>query len=95
MDTLPTILLKPGEAERIMAGHPWIYQSAIIRLTQPAADGDVVQVKDYRQRLIGTGFYNCKSKIHVRLLSPDRVTVDRAFFEQRILDALAVRQLRE
>jgi 23S rRNA (cytosine1962-C5)-methyltransferase len=92
MDTLPTILLKPGEAERIMAGHPWIYQSAIIRLTQPAADGDVVQVKDYRQRLIGTGFYNCKSKIHVRLLSPDRVTVDRAFFEQRILDALAVRQ---
>lgn len=92
MDTLPTILLKPGEAERISAGHPWIYQSAIIRLTQPAADGDVVQVKDYRQRLIGTGFYNSKSKINVRLLSPDRVTVDRAFFEQRILDALAVRQ---
>ena len=92
MDTLPTILLKPGEAERISAGHPWIYSSAIIRLTQPAADGDVVQVKDYRQRLIGTGFYNSKSKINVRLLSPDRVTVDRAFFEQRILDALAVRQ---
>jgi 23S rRNA (cytosine1962-C5)-methyltransferase len=50
-----------------------------------------VQVKDHRQRLLGVGFYNSKSKIHVRVIAPERVTVDEAFFEQRIRAALAVR----
>jgi 23S rRNA (cytosine1962-C5)-methyltransferase len=92
MDALPTVLLKPGEADRIVAGHPWVYHSSVLRLTQPAADGDVVQVKDHRQRLLGTGFYNSQSKINVRVLSPERVEIDRAFFEERIRAALAVRQ---
>jgi 23S rRNA (cytosine1962-C5)-methyltransferase len=92
MQTLPTVLLKPGEADRILAGHPWLYHGSVLRLTQPAADGDLVQVKDHRQRLLGTGFYNSRSKINVRVLSPDRVETDQAFFEERIRTALAVRQ---
>jgi 23S rRNA (cytosine1962-C5)-methyltransferase len=92
MDTLTTIILKPGEADRIVAGHPWIYGSEILRVTAPAVDGELVQVKDHRQRFLGTGFFNAKSKIHVRLLSPDRVEVNAAFFEEQIRTALAVRQ---
>jgi 23S rRNA (cytosine1962-C5)-methyltransferase len=92
MDSLPTVLLKPGEADRIIAGHPWIYHGEILRVTQPPADGGLVQVKDHRQRLIGTGFFNSKSKIVVRVLSSDRVEVDEKFFEGRIRAALAVRQ---
>src|SRR5271157_5440014 len=92
MDSLPTVLLKPGEADRIVAGHPWIYNTEILRLTQPPADGELVQVKDHRQRLLGTGFFNSKSKIHVRLLSPERIEVNEAFFVERIRAALAVRQ---
>ena len=92
MDSLPTVLLKPGEADRVVAGHPWIYHGSILRLTAPAADGSVVQVKDHRQRLLGVGFYNSKSKINVRLLAPERVRVDHEFFEQRIGEALALRR---
>ena len=92
MDSLPTVLLKPGEADRIVAGHPWIYHTEILRLTAPVADGELVQVKDHRQRLIGTGFFNSKSKINVRVLSPERVEVNEKFFEERIRAALAVRQ---
>ena len=92
IDTLPTVLLKPGEADRIVAGHPWIYNNEVLRLATPAADGDLVQVKDHRQRLLGTGFYNSKSKINVRLLAPDRIIPNEAFFEERIRAALAVRQ---
>jgi 23S rRNA (cytosine1962-C5)-methyltransferase len=92
MDSLPTVLLKPGEADRIVAGHPWIYHGEILRVTQPPADGGLVQVKDHRQRLIGTGFFNPKSKIVVRVLSPERVEVDGKFFEERIRTALAIRQ---
>jgi 23S rRNA (cytosine1962-C5)-methyltransferase len=92
MDTLTTIILKPGEADRLVAGHPWIYGSEILRVTAPVTDGELVQVKDHRQRLLGSGFFNAKSKIHVRLLSPDRITVNAAFFEETIRAALAVRQ---
>src|SRR5947208_4091239 len=91
MHSLPTILLKPGEADRILAGHPWIYHGSVLRLTHPANDGELVQVKDHRQRLLGVGFYNSKSKINVRVLSPERIEPNQAFFEERIRATLAVR----
>lgn len=92
METLPTVLLKPGEAERVIAGHPWIYEGAVQRVTAPAQDGQLVQVKDHRQRLLGVGFFNAKSKIRVRVLAPERVEVNRKFFEERIGAALALRK---
>ena len=92
MQSLATVLLKPGEADRILAGHPWVYHGSVLRLTQPAADGELIQVKDHRQRFLGVGFYNSRSKINVRMLAPERVEVDQAFYEQRIRTALAVRQ---
>ncbi|HNS70321.1 MAG TPA: class I SAM-dependent rRNA methyltransferase [Verrucomicrobiota bacterium] len=92
MQSLPTVILKPGEADRIVAGHPWIYQSSVIRLTRSAPEGALVQVKDHRQRFLGTGFYHPQSKIAVRMLASDRIEVNQAFFEERIRAALAVRQ---
>lgn len=92
MEGLPTVLLKPGEADRIVAGHPWVYHSSILRLTHEAPEGAVVQVKDHRQRFLGVGFYNPKSKINVRLLSPERIQVDQAFLTERVRQALAVRK---
>jgi len=90
--SLPTVLLRPGDADRIVAGHPWIYEGSILRCTRPPEDGGVVQVKDHRQRFLGTGFYNSRSKLRVRVLSPERETFDLAFFERRIREAWAVRQ---
>jgi 23S rRNA (cytosine1962-C5)-methyltransferase len=92
MESLPTVLLKPGEADRIVAGHPWVYANEIQRLTRQPADGEPVQVKDSRQRLLGVGFFNSKSKIAVRVLSPERIALDQSFFEERIRAALAVRR---
>lgn len=92
MSTLSTVLLRPGEADRILAGHPWIYHASIQRLTQPAADGDIVQVKDHRQRLLGVGFYNSKSKINVRMLAGERNEINESFFKQRIQAAFDLRK---
>jgi len=92
MESLPTVILKPGEADRIVAGHPWVYSSSVLRMTAQARDGELVQVKDHRQRLIGSGFYNSKSRINVRVLDRERIEVDEKFFAQRIRAALAVRQ---
>ncbi|MFO1497736.1 MAG: class I SAM-dependent rRNA methyltransferase [Verrucomicrobiota bacterium] len=91
-NTLGTVLLRPGESERVVAGHPWVYQGSIARLTRPVADGEVVQVKDHRQRFLGVGFYNSKSKINVRMLDPERVPIDAGFFDRRIRAALELRR---
>ena len=90
--SLTTVLLRPGEADRIVAGHLWIYEGAILRLTGPANDGDLVQIKDHRQRLLGVGFYNSRSKIRVRVIDSERTDIDVLFFEERLRSALAVRQ---
>jgi 23S rRNA (cytosine1962-C5)-methyltransferase len=92
MDTLPTVLIKPGDADRLIAGHPWVYAGSVLRLTQPAQDGQLVQVKDHRQRFLGIGFYNSKSKINVRMIAPERMEVDQTFFEARIRTAREVRK---
>lgn len=92
MESLPTVWLKPGEADRILAGHPWIYSNEIQRLNQTPADGELVQIKDSRQRFLGVGLFNSQSKIQVRVLSPERIEVNELFFEERIRAALAVRR---
>jgi 23S rRNA (cytosine1962-C5)-methyltransferase len=88
---LATVILRPGEADRVIAGHPWVYAGSVLKLTRPVEDGMVVQVKDHRQRFLGVGLYNSKSKINVRMIAPERVALDEAFFETRIRAALAVR----
>ena len=91
-ESLPTVVLRPGEADRVLAGHPWIYAGSVLRLTAPVEDGSVVQVKDHRHRFLGVGFYNSKSKINVRLIDTDRVEINRAYLEQRIRAALELRR---
>lgn len=90
--TYPTVLLRPGEADRVVAGHPWVYAGAVLRVTRPVADGDPVQVKDHRQRFLGVGFHNSGSQLRVRLLSRVREPLDEAFFERRLREAWAVRE---
>jgi 23S rRNA (cytosine1962-C5)-methyltransferase len=92
MESLPTVLLRPGEADRVLAGHPWIYEKALLRTTAATRDGAVVQVKDHRQRFLGVGFFNSRSKIRVRLLARERVPIDRSFFRERINAARSLRQ---
>jgi 23S rRNA (cytosine1962-C5)-methyltransferase len=91
MQNLSTVLLRPGEADRVIAGHPWIYSGSVLRLTNPVEDGALVQIKDHRQRFLGVGFYNSKSKINVRVIAPDKVEINKAFFVERIRAALEVR----
>ncbi len=91
-ESLPTVYLKPGDADRVLAGHPWIYEGNILRLTREPADGAVIQVKDHRRRFLGVGFYNSKSRIRVRVLSDQRRDIDAAFLEQRLRAAIEHRR---
>ena len=86
--TWPTVHLRHGEAQRIQAGHPWVYSRNIQKVTQEPEDGDVVQVRDHRRRFLGLGFFNSKSKIRVRLISRSKLEVNQSFFEVKLQTAL-------
>ena len=82
-----TALLRPGHAERVLSGHPWVYESSIKRFTRDPEDGEVVQVRDSRKRFLGIGFYNSRCRVRIRMAAAQRIPIDQRYFEERITRA--------
>ena len=68
-DNLPIVHVINGRQKKLLQGHPWVYGNEIERVEGEIADGDLVTVVDFRGRYMGTGFYNSRSLITVRLLT--------------------------
>ena len=89
----PTVRLKPHRRAR--AGSPWLFSNEI-EMTQALKalpPGDVVNVVADDGRAIGTGYFNARSLIAVRLLSAAAdAAIDVAFFTGKLKRALALRQ---
>jgi len=92
LETIHSVRLKPGEQDRLLAGHPWIYRNELAGWPAEAAPGDLVDVLEDRGRFLGRGYLNPRSTITVRLLARDRVSVDQAFFTGRLRHAQAWRE---
>ncbi len=86
-----TVRVKPREGKRARAGAPWLFSNEI-EMSKAVAPGTLVNVLGDDGRGFGTGFFNPKSLIAIRLI--DRaldVVADEAFFAQRLARALALR----
>ena len=79
-------------AERLAAGHPWIYRGDVEREPAGGADVDVVVVKDGRGRYLARAFWSTRSKIAIRVLTREDVPVDEDFLAGRLASALALRE---
>jgi 23S rRNA (cytosine1962-C5)-methyltransferase len=82
MMTEPNVVINSRGAERLEAGHLWIFRSDVS--SAQAAAGDVVRVRDECGRFLGRAFYSDRSQITLRFLTRHDVAVDRAFFTERI-----------
>ena len=90
----PLIRLKPKEGRRARAGAPWIFSNevAMTANTKALAPGSLVNVAGDDGHEFGTGYFNPKSLIAVRRLSPSPdADIGRAFFAERLARALARR----
>ena len=87
-----TIILPKGRRARI--GSPWIFSNEI-RMDGAAkgiSPGTIVNVRGDDGRAFGTGYFNPKSLIAVRLLAEDcDAVIDEDFFAARLSRALALR----
>ncbi|HEX8137636.1 MAG TPA: class I SAM-dependent rRNA methyltransferase, partial [Pyrinomonadaceae bacterium] len=77
-------------AERVRAGHLWIYRSDL-RDTGRAAGGSVVRVLDERKRPVGQALYSDRSEISLRLLTTGDEEIDREWWRTRLRDAASRR----
>lgn len=79
--------------DRVRKGHPWIFDSQIVKIQGDPAPGDVVQVFDAKNRPLGQGYINPRSKILVRLLTLQvEERVNRQFISGKIERAWKFRQ---
>jgi 23S rRNA (cytosine1962-C5)-methyltransferase len=89
-----TILLPKGRRAR--SGSPWIFSNEI-RMDEAAkalAPGTVVNVRGEDGRAFGTGLFNPRSLIAVRLVSDGcDAAIDREFFAERFTRAVALRDM--
>jgi 23S rRNA (cytosine1962-C5)-methyltransferase len=95
MSTHKTIRLKPREGRRARAGAPWIFSNEVQMdaAAKALAPGAVVNVLFDDGQPVGTGYFNPKSLIAVRLLdrAPDTV-IGTGFFVRHIERALRLRE---
>ncbi|MBK6912754.1 MAG: class I SAM-dependent rRNA methyltransferase [Ignavibacteriales bacterium] len=86
------VFLKKNEDKRILSGHLWVFSNEILKLEGEPSNGDLVQVYNFRDELIGTGFYNKNSLIAVRMISFSLIDDFAALFRQRIISANSLRK---
>jgi 23S rRNA (cytosine1962-C5)-methyltransferase len=86
------VVVKPRA--RILHGHDWVFSSEVLKVFGNPADGDVVSLKDRRDRLIGSAIYNSKSQIVARRFSRRKQNLDLDFFKRRIAQAAEYRARR-
>lgn len=86
------LVIKPRA--RILHGHDWVFSGEILKAFGSPVDGDVVSLKDGKDKLLGSAIYNSKSQIVARRFSRKRQDLDLDFFQRRIAQAVEYRARR-
>jgi 23S rRNA (cytosine1962-C5)-methyltransferase len=102
LDALPqpperrlAIRVTPDALRRIRARHPWVYDRSIDSVNhEDGAPGDVGIVFDKNRKFAALGLWDPNSPIRLRMLHVgDPVTIDAAWFNERIAESVARRQV--
>jgi len=92
MRSYPAVTVTPKAEKSLRGGHPWVYaEEAVSR--EGCADGEPADVYSGKGKYLGTGLYNSRSKILVRVVSRNaNDQLDEAFWSRRLRYALDYRR---
>ncbi len=100
----PTVVVSRRGADRLRAGHVWVYRSDIVEakdvppgalvLVQELSDKSVrpTRAQPTRARVLGSALYSTASEIAVRMISPKPVSDLEQLVRERIRAAVAYRE---
>ena len=85
-----TLIIAPKA--RLFHGHDWVYGTEVRAVYGNPQPGDVVTLKDQRDRFLGSAMYNPHSQIIARRFSRRKQDLDTDFFKRRIAQAAELRE---
>jgi 23S rRNA (cytosine1962-C5)-methyltransferase len=89
----PAVSVTAKAEKSLKGGHPWVYDSEVTKADEACGDGDLAEVHGPNGRWLGTGFFNSRSKIRVRLITRNRTEkIDVAFWARRVKYAVDYRR---
>ena len=77
---------------RVFHGHDWVYGTEVRAVFGNPQPGDVVALKDHRDRFLGSALYNPRSQIVARRFSRRKQQLDADFFRRRVHQAVELRR---
>lgn len=80
-------------SSRILSGHLWIFSNEIAGSLKSFEPGEIVEVFDRAEHILGTGYINPHSLIAIRFLSNKTERIDKDFLRERIRKALDYRKI--
>ncbi|HOV09972.1 MAG TPA: class I SAM-dependent rRNA methyltransferase [Spirochaetota bacterium] len=87
------IKIKKGKEKAFINRHPWVFSGAIQSLEDPQ-NGEIVEVIDFKENILGYGFYSYKSQISCRIFHFTKEIVTNfpdSFFKEKIIKAANLR----
>jgi len=88
-----TVVLKPKRARPFFGRHPWVLDTAVLRVDGTPADGDVVDLATHDGTFVARGLWNASSRLRVRLYAFDAATpLDDGLWAERLAAAVSLRQ---
>jgi 23S rRNA (cytosine1962-C5)-methyltransferase len=86
----PIATISARGEERLKGGHPWIYRGDVVDVS--ASAGEVVEVRNQRQRVLGRAFFSDHSQITLRVIARGDVAIDDGFWRGRLASAIGFRE---
>lgn len=88
----PQAVVTPKAERALLGGHPWVYDTEVLRAPD-AANGSIVDVVNAKGRYLGSGFLSVHSKIRVRVFSRNANDIfDEIFWRRRLSHAWEYRK---
>lgn len=81
------VILNKQRKNRLEQGHPWVYQSEVLKVKGSYEAGDIVEIYNHQDHLIGKGYINPKSQMIVRILTHFDEEINQQFFTDKIKKA--------
>jgi 23S rRNA (cytosine1962-C5)-methyltransferase len=87
-----TVVLKPKRARPFFGRHPWVLDTAILRVEGEPTEGDVVDLTTHDGHFVARGLWNPASRIRVRLYAFNAaMPLDEPLFRRRLESAVKLR----
>jgi 23S rRNA (cytosine1962-C5)-methyltransferase len=87
------LILKSGRERSLLNRHPWVFSGAIKQHPE-AANGEIVEITDNHNSLLGYGFYSTQSQITCRVFefTQQHLAIDKTYWIEKIRKAAAYRR---